>query len=145
MKYLAFVFIHHWRITAILALFAIATTAGFMGAFKKKHEPWWVHAGTAVHFTNDWNAQEYPVQTNSNFFRLNQSLEAFTANIKAATAERNQRIRDFAYISALAGYAAATNGIPFERISNHVERIAVEFFTSKKETHAPHSSSSSKP
>lgn len=60
-----------------------------------------------------------------------QSIEALTAKIQAAHAERNQRIRDFAYVSAVAGYAAATNGVPFERISNHVEKIAVEFFQAK--------------
>lgn len=71
MKYLFFVLGQHWRILVILALFAIATTAGFMGLLKPKRDPWWVHAGTAVHFTNDWNAQAYPIQTNSNFHRLN--------------------------------------------------------------------------
>lgn len=59
---------------------------------------------------------------------VSKSLEVFTEKLTAAHAARTRRIRDFAYISAVAGYAAATNGVPFERISNHVEKIAVEFF-----------------
>lgn len=57
-----------------------------------------------------------------------QDLEVVTEKFHKATTRRNQHIRDFAYFSALAGYCAATNGVPFERISNHVEKICAEFF-----------------
>lgn len=97
---------------------------------------------TNIVFSNDFKGT---IQIRTNFWRVGdivqmewqlnngieaviQSLEALTAKIQRVTAERNQRIRDFAYISALAGYCAATNGVPFERISNRVEQIAVEFF-----------------
>lgn len=110
------------------------------------------YSGTIQIGTNFWKVGEIGVKA-SDTEAVIQSLEAFTARLNAAHAERNRHIRNMLYIHALAGYCAATNGVPFERISNHVEEICAKFFpaprsatTSETETHGePDSSSSSKP
>lgn len=117
MKYLLFVLNQHWRILVILALFAIATTAGFMGVFKPKREPRWIHGtGTVVHVTNDWNVQAYPIQTNSNFHRL---------NLGGKASDFTDQITELACRASLAGLAIGINrgSEGYEALSNKIWAI----------------------